>query len=149
MEYASDEDKITALRTLAKETTNEAEKLLFETAVQEIKEQGFDGIKTKAVYTQYFSHIENPKYPFIEVCNLPILFKKGDVITAVDGKTVSTTQEINEIRGEIGDNIFQRSFHDHIIRGEKDYNEICYYIEKEKNIFEKTENLRFTDRLEG
>lgn len=80
MEYASDEDKITALRTLAKETTNEAEKLLFETAVQEIKEQGFDGIKTEAVYTQYFSHIENPKYPFIEVCNLPILFKKGDVI---------------------------------------------------------------------
>ena len=30
---------------------------------------------------------------------------------------------------EIGENIFQRSFHDHIIRGEKDYKEICYYIE--------------------
>lgn len=86
MEYASDEDKITALRTLAKETGNEAEKLLFETAVQEIKEQGFDGIKTKAVYTQYFSHTENPKYPFIEVCNLPILFKKGDVIK--DGERI-------------------------------------------------------------
>ena len=30
---------------------------------------------------------------------------------------------------EIGENIFQHSFHDHIIRGEKDYNEIYYYIE--------------------
>lgn len=80
MEYASNEAKITALRTLAKETSDEAEKLLFETAAQEIKEQGFDGSKTKAVYAQYFSGAENPKYPFIEVCDLPILFKKGDVI---------------------------------------------------------------------
>lgn len=80
MEYASDEDKITALLTLAKETGDEAEKLLFEIAAQEIREQGFDGSKSEAVYTQYFSGTENPKYPFIEVCNLPILFKKGDVI---------------------------------------------------------------------
>lgn len=86
MEYASDEAKITALRTLAQETSNEAEKLLFETAAQEIKEQGFDGSKTEAVYAQYFSGAENPKYPFIEVCDLPILFKKGDVIK--DGEQI-------------------------------------------------------------
>ncbi len=30
---------------------------------------------------------------------------------------------------EIGHNIFQRSFHDHIIRNEKDYTEIYTYIE--------------------
>ncbi len=30
---------------------------------------------------------------------------------------------------EIGHNIFQRSFHDHIIRNEKDYSEIWEYIE--------------------
>ena len=31
---------------------------------------------------------------------------------------------------EIGYNIFQRSFHDHIIRGEKDYKEIWEYIDQ-------------------
>ena len=30
---------------------------------------------------------------------------------------------------EIGKNIFQRSFHDHIIRGEKDYLKIWNYID--------------------
>ena len=30
---------------------------------------------------------------------------------------------------EIGENVFQRSFHDHIIRGEKDYLEIWEYID--------------------
>ena len=30
---------------------------------------------------------------------------------------------------EIGASIFQRSFHDHIIRGEKDYAKISYYID--------------------
>ncbi|MBQ4120243.1 MAG: transposase, partial [Clostridia bacterium] len=41
----------------------------------------------------------------------------------------NVTREINEICGVIGTPIFQRSFHDHIIRGEKDYIEICKYIE--------------------
>ena len=30
---------------------------------------------------------------------------------------------------EYGENLWQRSFHDHIIRGENDYREICEYIE--------------------
>lgn len=30
---------------------------------------------------------------------------------------------------EIGESIFQRSYYDHIIRNEQDYNQICEYIE--------------------
>ena len=33
------------------------------------------------------------------------------------------------VNADVGQNIFQRSFHDHIIRGEKDYLEIWNYID--------------------
>ncbi len=33
------------------------------------------------------------------------------------------------VNREVGDNIFQRSFHDHIIRGEADYQKIWEYID--------------------
>lgn len=39
------------------------------------------------------------------------------------------TKEINKINNSVGHNIFQRSFHDHIIRGEEDYLKIWEYID--------------------
>ena len=39
------------------------------------------------------------------------------------------TKEINGLRGTPGERVFQRSFHDHIIRGEEDYGEIWEYAE--------------------
>ncbi len=39
------------------------------------------------------------------------------------------TKEINKLSGTYGTKIFQRSFHDHIIRGEQDYKEIWQYID--------------------
>lgn len=38
------------------------------------------------------------------------------------------TKRINELRNSPGEKVFQRSFYDHIIRNEKDYNEITKYI---------------------
>jgi REP element-mobilizing transposase RayT len=47
--------------------------------------------------------------------------------------TQSISQKIKSFKTlvtkEIGHNIFQRSFHDHIIRGEKDYLKIWNYID--------------------
>ena len=40
----------------------------------------------------------------------------------------SATKQINLLHDNIGNKIFQRSFHDHVIRGERDYMEICEYI---------------------
>lgn len=39
------------------------------------------------------------------------------------------TRTINEEMGQAGNRIFQRSYHDHVIRGEKDYLKIWEYIE--------------------
>lgn len=33
------------------------------------------------------------------------------------------------VNREVGENIFQRSYHDHIVRGEKDYQQIWEYID--------------------
>ena len=51
------------------------------------------------------------------------------IVNAVGWLKYSITKQINQVCGNIGNKIFQRSFHDHIIRGEKDYLEICEYIE--------------------
>ena len=40
---------------------------------------------------------------------------------------VSSNQR-NQLRGTVGDKIFQRSFFDHIVRNRDDYYEICKYI---------------------
>ena len=40
-----------------------------------------------------------------------------------------TTKAINERSGTNGKRVFQRSFHDHVIRGEKDYQKIWNYID--------------------
>lgn len=39
------------------------------------------------------------------------------------------TKEMNKRSGTMGKRIFQRSFHDHVIRGEKDYQKIWNYID--------------------
>lgn len=50
-------------------------------------------------------------------------------ITAVIGwLKYQITKEINEKQNTIGQKIFQRSFHDHIIRNLEDYKEISKYI---------------------
>ena len=33
------------------------------------------------------------------------------------------------VNRDVGDNVFQRSFHDHVVRGEQDYRDIWHYIE--------------------
>lgn len=51
-------------------------------------------------------------------------------ITSVIGWLKYTaTKNINQASGNIGKKIFQRSFHDHIIRDEKDYLKIWNYID--------------------
>ncbi|MBQ8741476.1 MAG: transposase [Clostridia bacterium] len=49
--------------------------------------------------------------------------------TAIGWFKYMTTKEINKTSNAQGRKIFQRSFNDHIIRGEQDYREIWQYIE--------------------
>ena len=59
------------------------------------------------------------------------------IVNAVGWLKYSITKQINQIYGSVGNKIFQRSFHDRIIRGEKDYLEICEYIENNPQKWEE------------
>ncbi len=48
--------------------------------------------------------------------------------TVIGWLKYQVTKEINQLRGSVGDKIFQRSFFDHIVRNRDDYYEISKYI---------------------
>ena len=50
----------------------------------------------------------------------------GDV---VDWLKYQTSKQINLVQSTPGEKIFQRSYHDHVIRNQQDYKEIGEYIE--------------------
>ena len=84
------------------------------------------------VAQKYLSHIT-------ELDKYVIMPNHIHMILRIDGtmKASSPTQSISTIvrsfktmvTKEIGESIFQRSFHDHVIRGQADYDEIWTYIE--------------------
>ena len=83
-----------------------------------------------------------------------ILFLQGegckdtlsDVLCAL--KSV-TTKKANQIDGCAGRRIWQRSFHDHIIRDEKDYLKIWQYIDENPSKWEQDCFYRDKDREEA
>ena len=50
------------------------------------------------------------------------------ITTAIGWMKYQITKEINQIRRTPGENVLQRSFHDHVIRNRDDYNKIYKYI---------------------
>ena len=85
-EYARRKKRISLFRKLAGRTDSEAEKLLLNTAVADLeRNSGVEGGYMKAtceVYEKNFPHEGFPIFPFLEVCNLPVLFRPGDIITS-------------------------------------------------------------------
>ena len=87
----------------------------------------------------------NKKYPCVAVNKFVIMPNHIHIILCVGNNgrgnpspTISNvvgwlkynaTKQINLIDGNTGNQIFQRSFHDHIIRGENDYLKIWNYID--------------------
>ena len=87
----------------------------------------------------------NKKYPCVAVNKFVIMPNHIHIIFCVenDGRgnpspTISNvvgwlkynaTKQINLIDGNTGNRIFQRSYYDHVIRNQEDYNEIWEYIE--------------------
>ena len=97
----------------------------------------------------------NEKYPFVYPEKYVIMPNHIHIIFSVsnDGRgnpsptlanivgwlKYKTTKQINSITGNIGNKIFQRSFHDHIIRGERDFLEIWNYIDENPQKWEDDE----------
>ncbi len=80
-EYADEKDRLPLFQILLEETNNENEKLLLSSAVEDFQNGNyFYSDKTQKIYDKNFPHEAFPLYPFLEVCNLPVLFKRGDVI---------------------------------------------------------------------
>ncbi len=83
-EYAKRKKQIAIFRKLAEESSSEAEKLLLNTAITDLENhldmEGGYMKDTCEVYDEKFQHEGFPLFPFLEICNLPVLFKTGDVI---------------------------------------------------------------------
>ena len=67
-EYAKKRKRVPLLESVLEETQNDSERLLLDSAIN------------KKIYLEKFPHDDFPLYPFLEVCGLPALFKKGDII---------------------------------------------------------------------
>lgn len=80
-EFGSKRQKIKLFRELAETTENDSERILLSTAIEEIAKTGYPGEATDKIYKSLFPHEGFPLYPFLEVCNLPVLFHKNDLIT--------------------------------------------------------------------
>ncbi len=81
-EFANKEEKISVFRKLKKLTENKEEQELFSKAISEIEKFGYFDRNTLEFYKKNFSKGGLPPFsPFLEVCYVPILFKKGDVIS--------------------------------------------------------------------
>ncbi|MBQ9433629.1 MAG: hypothetical protein IJU26_05370 [Synergistaceae bacterium] len=71
--YADDTVKHEMFRRLIEESDSGSEKLLLTTELA-------DPEAACEVYRQHFPHKGFPLYPFLEVCNLPVLFRPADII---------------------------------------------------------------------
>lgn len=86
------------------------------------------------------------KYPEVHICNYVVMPNHIHILLKIDGTCetgdpsptlgnvigwykYTVSKEINLKNGTPGNRVFQRSYHDHIIRGEKDYLKIWEYID--------------------
>lgn len=82
-EFGSIEDKLLLLQELADLTNNETEKALFLSARDDFQKYGYIDAKTNQIYrdSELSKQGNNPRYPFLEYCGLPVLFHVGDIIS--------------------------------------------------------------------
>lgn len=83
-EYAEVRDYLPLFEGLLKRAKTEAERLLLASYVNDLRHddsgKGYYSDETQEIYDEKFPHEGFPWYPFLEVCGLPVLFKRGDVI---------------------------------------------------------------------
>lgn len=83
-EYAEKRDYLPLFERLLKRAKTESERLLLASYVKDLRHdksgKGYYSDATFEIYRKEFHHKGFPLYPFLEICNLPVLFRKGDVI---------------------------------------------------------------------
>ena len=83
-EYADERDYLPLFESLFERAKTESERLLLASYVDDLRHdesgKGYYSDATFEIYCNEFPHEGFPWYPFLEVCNLPVLFRRGDVI---------------------------------------------------------------------
>ena len=80
-EYASKEQKVVFFEKLIEISSKNEERILLKEAIKDTKKYGSPNKKTKKIYDRYFLDTpRTPLFPFLEICNFPVLFKRGDII---------------------------------------------------------------------
>jgi REP element-mobilizing transposase RayT len=89
--------------------------------------------KCGIIVEKYISNIPGIDKYIIMPNHIHLIIQNDNGTMWASSPTQSISQKIKSFKTlvtkEIGHNIFQRSFHDHIIRGEKDYLKIWKYID--------------------
>ncbi len=132
--YTRDKEEAELLQSLAGLAESAEERLLLETAVREIGERGCPGDDSNAVYRSLFPHEGPPLFPFLEICNLPVLFHGGNLISSfgkhyyvVNGPCLNRSSDFTDecyycyelsgrFRGE--DDLFHAHDHIHVCQAE-------------------------------
>lgn len=80
--YAKKKNRLLLFQQLLEETDDKAEKLFLSSAIKDVQNGvEYYSDETEEIYDKEFPHYGFfPGYPFLEVCDLPVLFKEGDVI---------------------------------------------------------------------
>ena len=107
--YADETAKSAMFQRLIERSDSEDEKLLLRTELT-------DPEAACRIYTERFPHEGFPLYPFLEVCNLPVLFRPGDVI---------------RVRGGHGNALYYVGKVPHVVEGRCDFSDesyLCYSL---------------------
>lgn len=121
--------------------TEERKKVL-----SDILGDGFHVLKVEGkIAAEWIERIPE-KYPGVHICNFVVMPNHIHMLLMIDGTCgtgnpsptlgniigwykYTVSKEINLKKMTSGNRVFQRSYHDHIIRGEKDYLKIWEYID--------------------
>lgn len=112
MEHCEIEESLALIEQLISVTEDEADRTLLRSALNDLREFGYIDKETNRIYREQFSGEVFPRYPFLEKCYLPVLFRIGDVISFLNYFKETTYACIEDLP-ELGD--------------DEDYTGECYY----------------------
>ena len=129
------------IKTVIENNTDSLEKLVPVNAYVELTDIGKITEKYIIATNEYYDNINVEHYIIMPNHIHLLIYIKDDGdqskgANAIVPKYVSTLKRF--INKEIGYNIFQRSYYDHIIRNEKDFNETWDYIDANPIVWDKS-----------
>lgn len=112
MEHCEKAASLALIEQLINVAEEEADRTLLRAALKDLQEFGYIDEETNRIYRERFSEEVFPRYPFLEKCYLPVLFRIGDVVSFLNYFKETTYACIEDLPD---------------LRREDDYTGECYY----------------------